>query len=151
MFESSRAQNGSSLYITMKKYRQKIASAPVAKKSKGKANKKLIKEKPQKSEIKFTDDNKCIIKAKISNKKISTIVSSKDLERFQSVSGSLWFGSLWTVLTAFYSSHHSPSPIQTINNQQSYSSLLRGNLYGLKDKKKVAKKSEASRPKQTAN
>lgn len=86
MFESSRAKNGSSLYITMKKYRQKIASEAVAKKSKGKANKKLIKEKPQKAEIKFTDDNKCIIKAKIGNKKISTIVSSKDLERFQSVS-----------------------------------------------------------------
>ena len=86
MFESSRAQNGSSLYITMKKYRQKIAAEPVAKKSKGKANKKLIKEKPQKAEIKFTNENKCIIKAKIGNKKVSTIVSSKDLERFQSVS-----------------------------------------------------------------
>lgn len=73
----------------MKKYRQKITEPNSNKnKDKNKSKKKLvIKDKPIKKEIKFADDdNKCIIRAKIGNKKISTIISSKDLEKFQSVS-----------------------------------------------------------------
>lgn len=89
MFNLSREQNGSSLYITMKKYRQKIASEPkVKEKSKGKLNKKLVikDEKPKERKIQFDEDNKCIIRAKIGNKKISTIINSKDLDKFQTVS-----------------------------------------------------------------
>ena len=56
-------------------------------------------------------------------------------------------------LSSHSSAFQTPHPYHQIV-QQSYSSLLRGNLYGLKDKKKVAKKNEtaaASRSKQTAN
>ena len=86
MFNLSRQPNGTSLYITMKKYRQKLVAE--SKKEKVKSKKKLVlKDKPKKSEIKFADeDNKAIIRAKIGNKKISTIINSKDLDKFQSVS-----------------------------------------------------------------
>lgn len=93
MFTLSREANGSSLYITMKKYRQKISVDKKANKSgKGgnKSNRKLVnKDRPEKkkTEIQFAeDDSKCIIRAKIGNKKISTIINSKDLEKFQTVS-----------------------------------------------------------------
>lgn len=93
MFTLSRDQNASSLYVTMKKYRQKIGvegkkDNKSKGKEKGKLNKKLvIKDRPEKSKIIFADDdNKCIIRAKIGNKKISTIISSKDLDKFQTVS-----------------------------------------------------------------
>lgn len=87
MFNLNREENGSSLYITMKKYRQKIGAEPKAKEKKGKANKKLvIKEtKPQERKIIFSEDNKCIIRAKIGHKKISTIINAKDLDKFQAV------------------------------------------------------------------
>lgn len=83
----------------MKKYRQKIGvegkkdNNKSKGKEKGKLNKKLvIKDRPEKSKIIFADDdNKCIIRAKIGNKKISTIISSKDLDKFQTVSCFQWW------------------------------------------------------------
>lgn len=113
MFNLNREKNGASLYITMKKYRQKIGAEPKAKEKKGKTNKKLVIKdtKPQERKIVFSDDNKCIIRAKIGNKKISTIINAKDLDKFQAA----------------------------------YSSLLLGNLYGLK--KKVVKKNEQQQQK----
>jgi hypothetical protein len=93
MFTLSRDAKGASLYITMKKYRQKIGVEGKKEtknkgKDKGKPNRKLVvKDRPEKSKIIFAeDDNKCIIRAKIGNKKISTIISSKDLDKFQTVS-----------------------------------------------------------------
>ncbi|KAI1280329.1 Signal recognition particle 14 kDa protein [Halotydeus destructor] len=95
--------NGSSLFITMKRYDGRTKPLPVKKSSPDYKPKR--KPKAKLDSTAGQDGNKCLIRAQIGNKKISTVVAAKDINKFQ----------------------------------VAYSSLLKGNLYGLKkkDKKKA--------------
>ncbi|PIO27640.1 hypothetical protein AB205_0129500 [Aquarana catesbeiana] len=76
-------------------------------------------------------DNKCLLRATDGKKKISTVVSSKEVNKFQMVSTGIRVVKLQTL---------------QISLKQAYSNLLRANMDGLKkkDKKSKTKKSSAA-------
>lgn len=76
----------SSLYITMKRYDGRTKPHP---KPKNKSDPKYKPRRPrQKSESNpVKDENKCLIRAQIGNKKISTVIAARDINKFQQVSG----------------------------------------------------------------
>ena len=71
-----------------------------------------------------SSESKCLIRASLGSRKISTVVAAKDMNRFQLVSRRVMSAS-------------SPDSLR----RQAYSNLLKGNLHGLKkkDRKKEAK------------
>lgn len=87
LFASNQTRGGS-LYLTMKKYDGRTKPEPRQNSSpnyKGKIDKR--KHTSSESE---TSEFKCLIRAGLGKKKISTIVSSKDMNRFQLVSVTLF-------------------------------------------------------------
>jgi signal recognition particle subunit SRP14 len=105
--------NGKSLYLTMKRYDGRTKPLPRAKSSPDyKPKRKPNKQTATTSSSSTSAENKCLIRAQIGNKKISTVIAAKDINKFQ----------------------------------LAYSSLLKGNLYGLKkrDKKTTSSKTGGS-------
>lgn len=72
---------GSSLYITMKRYDGRTKPLPRKKSSPD----YKPRSKPPLTPMEVDTENKCIIRAQIGKKKISTVVASKDINKFQQV------------------------------------------------------------------
>lgn len=101
-FESGR-QTNRSIWITMKRYDGRTTRNPRKpndRPKKTRSKKKGGKQQAPTAAAPIPEEFKCLIRARIGDKKISAIIAQKDLSRFQ----------------------------------QSYSNLIKGNIYGLKKK-----------------
>ncbi|XP_053214647.1 signal recognition particle 14 kDa protein-like [Panonychus citri] len=85
MFNIAR-NNGNSVYITMKRYSG-------VDKPKSHANKTAASNKDEGSSS--TGDHLCLVRAKIGKKKISTVIHSKDINKFQLAYSNLLKGNLY--------------------------------------------------------
>ena len=101
LFEQGR-QTGRSVWITMKRYDGRTTRNPRKPNDKPKRPKKGSSKTPvcQGGDL-APNEYKCLIRAKSGDKRISAVISHKDMNKFQ----------------------------------QSYSNLIRGNIYGLKKQK----------------
>jgi len=85
MFSQSKVKGNGTVYVTMKKFDgTKVPSNPStsgksATKSKGTDKKK----KPQKASEESAPVHACLIRAKLQNRKIATLVPGKDVNKFQ--------------------------------------------------------------------
>lgn len=68
LFEKSRTSKGKSIYLTMKRYDGRIKPKPKSEKN------------PTQ-----TSEYKCLIRASLGKKKISTVISARDVNKFQLV------------------------------------------------------------------
>ncbi|XP_064182262.1 signal recognition particle 14 kDa protein isoform X1 [Anguilla rostrata] len=117
-----------SVYITLKKYDGRTKPTP-------------RKGNPETFE---PVDNKCLIRASDGKKKISTVVSSKEVNKFQMIVGLSRVYSCLSHNARWDRLQHPPSiPDQ---DKQAYSNLLRAHMDGLKkkDKKSKSKKTKAT-------
>lgn len=137
----SNQTNGGSLYITMKRIDNSKKPTPNPRRKQSKKVSKNNKSYPTKSIDQPSESSTssnvpkeyyCLIRVHDNKRKISTIVSSKDVNKFQQV--------CCETMISFVISKN------LFHSIQAYSNLLKGNLHGLKkkDKKKSLKKSKAT-------
>jgi len=84
MFSQSKVKGSGSVYVTMKKFDG--TKAPTNPSTAGKASKSKgadKKKKPQKPTSESAADHACLIRAKLQNRKITTLVPGKDVNKFQ--------------------------------------------------------------------
>lgn len=84
LFASNQTKGGS-LYVTMKKYDGRTKPEPrkdVSAKYKG----KMLPTKRKQTASESESEHKCLIRASLGGKKISTVISSRDVNKFQLVS-----------------------------------------------------------------
>lgn len=99
IFESGR-QTNRSIWITMKRYDGRTTRNPRKPNDKPKKTKSKKSTTENQQAAPIPDEYKCLIRARIGDKKISAVIAQKDIQKFQ----------------------------------QSYSNLIKGNIYGLKKK-----------------